>query len=170
MREMKDETRKAENKTRIRDCLKKRAFWKGSYTVEAALVFPIILFVLAALLILAFYVHDRGILQGIACETAVAGSNYITENERKAAANQVRNQAGPERLMGSRSSQGYVAFGSSEVYARYTAVCPVPGMVMRYLSGNQLKIAKSWQVHTLNPSDWIRKKRGIIHSRDGGSR
>ena len=51
MREMKDETRKAENKTRIRDCLKKRAFWKGSYTVEAALVFPIILFVLAALLI-----------------------------------------------------------------------------------------------------------------------
>ena len=163
MREMKDETRKAENKTRIRDCLKKRAFWKGSYTVEAALVFPIILFVLAALLILAFYVHDRGILQGLACETAVAGSNYITENERKAAAEQVRNQAGPERLMGSRSSQGHVAFGSSEV-------CPVPGMVMRYLSGNQLKIAKSWQVHTLNPSDWIRKKRGIIHSRDGGSR
>ena len=42
--------------------------------------------------------------------------------------------------------------------------------MMRYLSGNQLKIAKSWQVHTLNPSDWIRKKRGIIHSRDGGSR
>ena len=151
MREMKDETRKAENKTRIRDCLKKQAFWKGSYTVEAALVFPII-------------------LQGIACETAVAGSNYITENERKAAANQVRNQAGPERLMGSRSSQGHVAFGSSEVYARYTAVCPVPGMVMRYLSGNQLKISKSWQVHTLNPSDWIRKKRGIIRSRDGGSR
>ena len=136
MREMKDETRKAENKTRIRDCLKKQAFWKGSYTVEAALVFPIILFVLAALLILAFYVHDRGILQGLACETAVAGSNYITENERKAAANQVRNQAGPERLMGSRSSQGQVAFGSSEVYARYTAVCPVPGMVMRYLSGS----------------------------------
>ena len=84
MREMKNETRKAENKTRIRDCLKKRAFWKGSYTVEAALVFPIILFVLAALLILAFYVHDCGILQGLACETAVAGSNYITENERKA--------------------------------------------------------------------------------------
>lgn len=83
MREMKDETRKAENKTRIRDCLKKRAFWKGSYTVEAALVFPIILFVLAALLILAFYVHDCGILQGFACETAVAGSNYITENERE---------------------------------------------------------------------------------------
>ena len=94
MREMKNETRKAENKTRIRDCLKKRAFWKGSYTVEAALVFPIILFVLAALLILAFYVHDCGILQGFACETAVAGSNYITENERKAAANQVRNLSG----------------------------------------------------------------------------
>ena len=68
---MKDETRKAENKTRIRDCLKKRAFWKGSYTVEAALVFPIILFVLAALLILAFYVHDRGILQGLAKEDQI---------------------------------------------------------------------------------------------------
>ena len=170
MREVKNGTKKPENETRIRGWLKKQAFWKGSYTVEAALVFPIILFVLAALLILAFYVHDRGILQGLACETAVAGSNYIMENERKAAAEQVRKQAGQERLMGSRSSQGHVAFGSSEVYARYTAVCPVPGMVMRYLSGNQLKISKSWQVYTLNPSEWIRKKRGIVRSRDGGSR
>ena len=167
---MKNEMEKAENKTRIMAWLRTRAFWKGSYTVEAALVFPIILFVLAALLILAFYVHDRGILQSLACETAVAGSNYITENERKMTAEQVRNQAGPERLMGSRNSQGHVAFGSSEVYARYTAVCPVPGMVMRYLSGNQLKIAKSWQVHIMNPSGWIRKQRGIMRIRDGGNR
>lgn len=32
MQEMKDETRKAENKTRIRDCLKKRGVLEGSYT------------------------------------------------------------------------------------------------------------------------------------------
>ena len=167
---MKNEMKKAEKKTRILVWLKGRASWKGSYTVEAALVFPVILFVLAALLIMAFYVHDGGILQSFACETAVAGSNYMTENERKVAAEQVRKQAGQERLMGSRNSQGHVAFGSSEVYARYTAVCPVPGMVMRYLSNNQLKIAKSWQVHTVNPSDWIRKQRGIMRIRDGGSR
>lgn len=167
---MKHEMEKAENRTRIIVWLKGRAFWKGSYTVEAAFVFPMILFVLAALLILAFYVHDCGILQSLACETAVTGSNYMTENERKVAAEQVRNQAGPERLMGSRNSQGHVAFGRSEVYARYTAVCPVPGMVMRYLSGNQLQIAKSWQVHAVNPSDWIRKQRGIMRIRDGGSR
>ena len=158
MQKMKNEMKKAEKKTRILVWLKGRASWKGSYTVEAAL------------LILAFYVHDGGILQSFACETAVAGSNYMTENERKVAAEQVRKQAGQERLMGSRNSQGHVAFGSSEVYARYTAVCPVPGMVMRYLSNNQLKIAKSWQVHTVNPSDWIRKQRGIMRIRDGGSR
>lgn len=167
---MKNEMGKTENKMRIIAWLRGRTFWKGSYTVEAALVFPMILFVLAALFILAFYAHDRGILQSLACETAVAGSNYITENERKAAAEQIRNQAGSERLMGSRNSQGHVAFGRSETYARYTAICPVPGMVMRYLSENQLKIAKSWQVYTVNPSDWIRKQRGIMRIKDGGSR
>ncbi len=35
---------------------------KGSYTVEAALVFPVILLVLAAMLYLIFYLHDEYIL------------------------------------------------------------------------------------------------------------
>lgn len=143
--------------------------------MEAALVLPIVLFVLAAFLVLAFYVHDRGILQSLACETAVTGSNYITADERKAAAEQIRNQAVSTRFMGSRSSQGHAAFGSSEVYAQYTAVYPVPGIAVRYFSGGQLKIAKSWQVSMVSPSDWIRKQRGVrygntMRSRDGGSR
>lgn len=144
--------------------------WKGSYTVEAALVLPIVLFVLSALMILAFYVHDRGILQSLACETAVTGSNYITEEERKTAVERIKSQVSPARLMGSRGSSGHTAFGSSEVYAQYTAVYPVPGMAMRYLSGGQLKIAKSWRAEGINPSDWIRKQRSIRHDRDGGSR
>lgn len=147
-----------------------RFCWKGSYTVEAALVLPVVLFVLSALMILAFYVHDRGILQSLACETAVTGNNYITEEERKTAVERIKGQVSPTRLMGSRGSSGHAAFGSSEVYVQYTAVYPVPGMAMRYLSGGRLKIAKSWRVEGINPSDWIRKQRGIRHGRDGGSR
>lgn len=166
---MKSKKRTARTKIRIGTWLREWGAWKGSYTVEAALVLPIVLFVLAALLILAFYVHDRGVLQSLACETAVAGNNYITVSERKAAAEQVKHQAVSERLMGSKGSGGHAAFGKSEVYVRYTASYPVPGMVTRYLAGNQLQIAKSWQVHTVSPSDWIRKQRGIMRIRDGGS-
>lgn len=46
----------------------------GSYTVEAALIFPIVLYVILFLFYSAFYMNDRIVIQEAAYETALYGT------------------------------------------------------------------------------------------------
>lgn len=46
----------------------------GSFTIEAAVIVPIILLIFAVLIQILFYYHDKNILAGAAYETAVVGS------------------------------------------------------------------------------------------------
>ena len=46
---------------------------RASFTVEAALLMPLILLVLLTLLFAAFHLHDRNLIRAYACESAVTG-------------------------------------------------------------------------------------------------
>lgn len=48
---------------------------KGTLTIEAAVIIPIILFIFAALIHILFYWHDKCILMSTAHETAAVGSS-----------------------------------------------------------------------------------------------
>lgn len=50
---------------------------KGSFTIEAALLMPLILMVLMGLLYLDFFVHNRAWLTSAAYEAAVSGSMKV---------------------------------------------------------------------------------------------
>lgn len=132
----------------------------GSFTVEAAIVVSITVFVLGAFLIGTFYVHDRSVLQSLACEAAAAGSIFCTDKERSAAAKEVEKTVTAGRLLGSRGLDGYTAVGNSESRAAWSAVYPVPGFAAGYLAGNQLPISTSWNCKIIDPADTIRKIRG----------
>ena len=56
---------------------------KGSFTVEAAVIVPLIVFIFGVLLHILFYWHDKNILISTAHETAVFGSgrDQISEIE-----------------------------------------------------------------------------------------
>lgn len=58
--------------------MKKRV--KGSYTVEAALLFPIIFFIIIWLIYLGFYLHDMNRLHAIVDDSLVK-ARYLIENE-----------------------------------------------------------------------------------------
>lgn len=45
--------------------------WKGSYTIEAALVFPTLFSILVFLLFITFYAHDVAVQKAICYETAL---------------------------------------------------------------------------------------------------
>ena len=66
--------RKAGNYTAVRPGKKKPDFSEGSFTVEAALVMPVVLFTLMGILWLFFYVHNRAVLTAGAHEAALLGS------------------------------------------------------------------------------------------------
>ena len=48
---------------------------KGSFTIEAAIIVPLILFIFGVLLHILFYWHDKNILMSTAHETAAIGSS-----------------------------------------------------------------------------------------------
>lgn len=50
---------------------------KGSYTVEAALIFPFILYIIIALIYLGFYLHDYGKIQAIIHEGQIRGKGLV---------------------------------------------------------------------------------------------
>ncbi len=49
----------------------------GSYTIEAALIFPLILLVITALIYLGFFLHDQDRLEAVINETLLIGRNLV---------------------------------------------------------------------------------------------
>lgn len=61
-----------------RKWFKKKCFQRklsGTFTIEAAVIVPLILFVFSVLMFILFYYHDKNILLGTAHETAAIGSS-----------------------------------------------------------------------------------------------
>lgn len=50
---------------------------KGSYTIEASLIFPFILYIIIALIYLGFYLHDYGKMQAIIYEGQIRGKGLV---------------------------------------------------------------------------------------------
>ena len=125
------------------------------------MVVPVVFFVLAALMIGAFYIHDRAVCQSIVCEIAARGSSFMTEAERKKAMKEAESQIRGERFLGSQELGGNSAMGSREVHVSWQGRYPVPGMVMQYFSGGSLSYQAKWDSRIVDPADTVRKIRGI---------
>lgn len=143
-------------------------FMNGSYTVEAAAVVSLTVLVLGALIICSFYLHDRVVLQGAACEAAAVGSSFASDSERSAALAAAGKRITANRLLGSRNVSSSTSAGSGGVTASWEAIYPVPGFAMKYLTGNRIEISQSWSCKVSDPADTIRKIRGIGDLLTGG--
>ena len=53
----------------------------GSFTVEASLIMPLIIFIIITLIYFAFYLHDQACLQAIANQVAEKGTESLLYNE-----------------------------------------------------------------------------------------
>lgn len=62
-----------------------RRRWKGSFTVEASVIVPVLLFLCVTAITTLFYYHDKVVLEGVARETASFGTcrQEKTEQELK---------------------------------------------------------------------------------------
>lgn len=147
----------------------RKKYLKGSYTVEAAVIFSVLFFILASLILCMFYLHDRAVAQSAACEAAAVGSNFIKTQERQEAVASVKKQAGSKRFLGSRDIGTNVAVGEKEVDAVWRGTYPVPGFAAKYLSGGKLTIDQSWSSRIIDSADAIRKIKGIGDFISGGS-
>lgn len=55
----------------------KKGWLQGSYTVEMALIFPIVFFVIISLIYMTFYMHDKVRIQSVADQAVIYGSELV---------------------------------------------------------------------------------------------
>lgn len=132
--------------------MKKRNLKKGSFTVEAACVMSLVLFVLMGVLYLSFFVHNRAWLTAAACESALTGSMEAVrkDGQPEEAASVRSRELGNVGFFGAENLTGQVQSGK-EMKVTYTADT-ISGF------GNlRWRLAVNGSSRVIRPTDWIRK-------------
>jgi Flp pilus assembly protein TadG len=127
----------------------KKRLRKGSFTVEASFIIPLLLLVIAGLICLCLYLHDRSVLASCAAELAGKGANqkYKSEAEIK------------DWLTG--EAQGLVAGRLLALKKYVVSVEVTKGAVVVTYTGNTdllggLEVCEREEAKRLNPVTFIR--------------
>ncbi len=139
-------------------CLVKKS--AGSFTVELALLFPLITALLIAILIVGFYLHDRAILQGAACESAAMGSNLANAADQTAVLSHTAAGLMRRRGMWIRGASGSIDASEDQCSASYSGKFHFPGLIASFLLKGDEKLHRSWSRSIYHPAKIIRKIRG----------
>ena len=101
------------------------------FTVEAALLMALILPVLLSLIYLGFLDHDRGVLQGAACEAAALADNSAPDKARADKLRTLTEEIGKDAVLVSRSLESSFSLSKDFVQVSYTGSMKVPGLLPR---------------------------------------
>lgn len=133
----------------------------ASFTVEAALLMTILLPVIICLLYLGFYLHDRGVLQGTACEITASADNHQWKNQNSSKLPRQGKAAAKKRILSVRGLSGEVRISKDDVTATFTGSISLPGLIPQLIGKKKLHISESQSRRLLRPSDVIRVIRGL---------
>ena len=134
---------------------------KGSFTLEAAVLVPLTVLLMAAVILASFYIHDRAVLQGNACECTAAGANALTQPQQARAMSSAKSLIKAGRLLGSRNRGGQISAQGDHAETIWTAEYPIPGMVGSLFADRQIPISVSWSQEKIHAAGKIRIIRGI---------
>lgn len=139
--------------------------WQGnqqltaSYTVEAALLMGILLPVLAAIIYMGFYLHDRGFLQGAAHEAA---SCLCLKADDQTANLMGAVEALPVgRTLGAPSISAQVNPQGRQISVVYEGSLQLPGMTADFFGQGALTVRSGVTLTVERPSARIQKIRGL---------
>ena len=146
---------------------------KGSYTVEAAFVFPMILGVLTLIWYLGFYQHNRIVCQAICQEAVYAGMKARWEGRDEEAAIQRVLTEQTEYLFVSKNVQTEYKAGREQMEASVMVRMMYPFIFFEGMSdGDGWVICESASLdvsHPVTSIRRIRKLRGLIGKQKNGS-
>ena len=130
---------------------------KGSFTIEAAVLMPLILMVLMGLLYLDFFVHNRAWLTSAAYEAAVSGSmeGYKKDGDIYEKADIQGRMLGSTGLPGGENLSMQTSAGKT-VQVTYQMDVPAGFLSQKW------KIEVCGKAAVLRPTGWIRKVKGTV--------
>lgn len=145
----------------------KRGQEPAYFTVEAALIFPMVLLFITTMIFLAFYSYDRCILEQSAYEAALCGAGEHPDDARAAyeAALEAAARLVEDRLLALRRLEYRVSVTAGEVTVSYSCEINMPFMtwIGRHMSGADFSLeicreaARSRPVRTIRGYRIIRK-------------
>lgn len=142
--------------------MNKMVRWKnGSYTIEASLLMVIIVPLLAGVIYLGIYLHDKAVLQNAAYEIAAVASLYQKEEQVMSVINEKKRELMERRLIKTEGTGGCVKLSEKEITVKLQGSFRVPSMILRFFHGGTLFIDTELEMPLTNAVDMIRKIRVI---------
>lgn len=126
--------------------IKNSRSFKGSATVEAALLMPFLIFLIWNILYLAFFLYDQSTsLQGSYCTALRAERHYGTEEEKESLAEKKYELAVRKKLVEATVSHTIELADAVTVETKTDMRVPTVGFFMNRWHGAQKQRAEKWQ-------------------------
>lgn len=139
--------------------MKKTNLYCGSYTVEASLLMGILLPLLASILYMGFYLHDRSFLQGAAHEAAAYAS--LRADDESADTAQAAQKLVSGRMLGTRGVSAKTSADQKKVQIHYQGNFQTPGMIAAFWGSGASVVSARAALTLERPSKRIQTIRGV---------
>ncbi len=135
---------------------------KGSFTVEASLIFPFILAVIVLVIYAAFFIHDRAVMNAAAIESAIRGSEITgpgTDIVSKVRETCERETEG--RLLSTKITGMDIDVDAKEIKVTITGDFIIPGGLIAVpgINDDGAEITVKAKSSRLDPAEFIRECR-----------
>lgn len=139
--------------------MKKKTWRAGSCTIEASLLMGILLPLLAAIIYMGFFLHDRGFLQGAAYEAAVYASLHADDQKGDAADAAQKLIAG--RMLGTQNVSVNAGQDQKKVQVVYEGSFAVPHLAQIFFGSARFPVKALASLTLERPSRRIQTIRGL---------
>lgn len=143
----------------------RRKVLKGSYTIEASFLLPMILTVIVVIIYLGFYLHDRAVLNCAAYTSALRGSQMINGEDIYSEVEKCTHKLIENRLIGTDEPQVEILLEGDDITVNYIGklIIPVGSLISSYLTNeqNEILVKATGTAKMQNAVGFIRKCRII---------
>ena len=143
---------------------KRRSQVNGSYTIEAALVFPLIMTVIVFIIYMSFFLHDRSVMSSCAYQAALKASLIRTgADDMKAEADRAAAYSIEGLLLATENVEINTSVSGKEVKVSYQGDLSIPqGILFFAIHGSDsIKVSGSAVAHEKDAIEFIRQCRSV---------
>lgn len=137
---------------------------EGSYTVEAALLFPLILSVIILVMYISFFLHDRCVMNQSAYQAALRASRVKTsEGKVMGTAERAADELMEKCMLATTGVTHSVDISGSEIKVRYEGTLRIPAGVlfMNIYGSDGIRVEGSGSAKRKDPVRFIRQCRMV---------
>ena len=141
---------------------------KGSYTVEASFIFPLVMSVIVLIIYLSFFIHDRAVMDAASYQAAMRGS-FVTSDKTDfmKKAEKAGDELLREALLVTHVREKNIELKNNTLTVTYSGVMDIPGGI-NFIPGipSELKMNVKSSATRIDPTGFVRTCRIVENLQD----